>query len=1133
MGTPINQQLRNQRRNIITALNGLKKFNIMDESETIKILNMQTNITNIKKDTDNIFMAAEGRDATAQEIKRVKDTTINDMKHLNAVLKRFKINKKLLKRKITFDDIYDNTRLYNIGESELIYREIIGQDILKLVKDALRQNRTVSNDTRVIIQHPLFNVQETTEFTELENNWMIYAQKKYFRPFIEGFRTTLYADGTVEDSANIKYFIAYEQDILEDDGTITKGITYRWNEQIQFFHKETPWNNPEKIKNQLEPIIDFKQSEPVPHFLIGFKILYNNVIKQSLTTQQTLNNLRAYNGTDNNKFHTLTCKSTSSSKICIYETYLHILEREDLKFSRYTKNNIEYIKNLLSAEGKEIEAAVKNGELIKALELLTTKYNNEIFIMFYNKNPDIEYTTETHHRIGYNNNPIIINNGITKQLEQNEIREYEKKYMNKKVFLYEKGYHVAPTILKSRFFKKDDKNKMKQLENKSKTYGLKQKRVKTMKKIEATYGYDLETYKNGFNESIPYCACLYSKNDKKAFYGERCVMDLAEYIYSISTPMNESKTRKKQSVPKIYIYGFNNSRFDNLLIFDEIHRLDNKTKFVFASNSIKIMKFRNISIFDISLQYKIGGLRETCKEFELEEEKGVFPYKFVNAYNLEYIGDVPDLEYWNKPEDMEEYIKNTGSIFNMKEYTIKYCMLDSKLVYELALIHHENCTGTINGRQYDVLNSPTSAGLAVKMFQQCFQNETLYQSPDKVIKKERLAYKGGRTEVFKREFRFDIVKKHLLYYDINSAHPSGMQKPMPYKYQYTMEYDDKKISINDIIDYNLYKARTVYKGNVECYIPNILHRTEKGNIIAVRNCPISYQWGMELKEAILDGCEVYIEEELFYEGKTIFKEFAEYFYNERLKIKKTNKAKSLFYKNVINSFYGKFGQKLFNSSAYVNSADDMMEILKGDMTIMTDFEVVNDKLLFSYKNEDLKNQNIGNLTRFASYIAMTTRCKLAEFKRDVGHENVYYCDTDSVFTTQEPSEKFKSQDVLGLWKIEEVKVNGVKKPAIINHAVFLAPKVYYYKTIDGYDGKASKGVRSDDIEPEEYIQLSNGEIDYIAKSNDMFFRSYSGVKITETTRRLKTVYNKRNWTGNDSEPFMNIEEWSDYQKENN
>jgi hypothetical protein len=61
-------------------------------------------------------------------------------------------------------------------------------------------------------------------------------------------------------------------------------------------------------------------------------------------------------------------------------------------------------------------------------------------------------------------------------------------------------------------------------------------------------------------------------------------------------------------------------------------------------------------------------------------------------------------------------------------------------------------------------------------------------------------------------------------------------------------------------DYYLYSASSEYVGNDPNFIPNLLYRHEKGDIIATKNINQSYHWGCELKEAIKNGCHVTIYE---------------------------------------------------------------------------------------------------------------------------------------------------------------------------------------------------------------------------------------------------------------------------------
>ena len=58
----------------------------------------------------------------------------------------------------------------------------------------------------------------------------------------------------------------------------------------------------------------------------------------------------------------------------------------------------------------------------------------------------------------------------------------------------------------------------------------------------------------------------------------------------------------------------------------------------------------------MSLCYK-GKLSKVAENFKLDIRKNTFPYKFPNKDNLNYIGDVPSVEYWNSENDRNEYIK--------------------------------------------------------------------------------------------------------------------------------------------------------------------------------------------------------------------------------------------------------------------------------------------------------------------------------------------------------------------------------------------------------------------------------------------------------------------------------------------
>ena len=400
----------------------------------------------------------------------------------------------------------------------------------------------------------------------------------------------------------------------------------------------------------------------------------------------------------------------------------------------------------------------------------------------------------------------------------------------------------------------------------------------------------------------------------------------------------------------------------------------------------------------------------------------------------------------------------------------------------------------------------TSAGISLYMYKHIFQNEELKESPNKILQCEQESYKGGRCEVFKKSYSGN----ELYYYDINSSYPSSMCDDMPFEYQKTMKYNDKKFTnINEITKYNLYLSKSIYKGNDKYFINNLLIRNKNKNIYSTKNTDYSYHWGVELIECMNNGCDIYIKEQLFYSNKKLFSEFSKYYYNERIIEKeKGNDSKQLFYKNICNSLYGKFGQKQFNNKKIIENNNEIYETIGKNKLI--NFEIINDKMLIEYEPND--DNYIGKLVRFSSYISACSRTKLSEQMRYIGHEHIYYCDTDSIFTSKQINKKYISKK-LGDWKLED----------IISKALFISPKCYYYESLDQIV-KKSKGIKSDELTNTDYIEchINNKNI----KQNCIRFnRSFNGITITENEINLKSIYNKRKFINDTiSEAYENMEE---------
>ncbi|HXS59966.1 MAG TPA: hypothetical protein VN703_04070 [Candidatus Sulfopaludibacter sp.] len=514
-------------------------------------------------------------------------------------------------------------------------------------------------------------------------------------------------------------------------------------------------------------------SKDVLYCIIGIHVL--TVRQGNLNYKDYTKQLKAFAPCTDQDYHRLTACSPTKDRLCIYQTFYYLY----IDGSIIIAKNEKRIKESLEKECDEVKRYIKNGELVNFLIFKSKELNETFYVEFYDDD-----------RIGFM---------VTKDnVEEIEIRH---SLLGKKIFLYSKK-HVAPRIMYcDKDFIKDDKKIEKFEKEKKKTYVLSPKELKKIKEnIGSVMGYDFETYLNRKGEAIPFCLCL---SNGKSFYEKDekvLITKFCDYLDSIKTEVDMSKTHQKDETKQILIYGFNNSRFDNIFIFLESYRRNPSLKYTVVDSDIKYIRYHNIHIFDISLYYQ-GSLRDVSESFKLNLEKDIYPYKFPNNNNLDYKGDVPSVNYWNSVEQYNEYVSKYGNTFNMKEYTLKYCMKDSKLVEEIAKCHLKNSHGELNGKFFDLRLKITGAGVGLGYFNQIFQTKKLYGSPEKIYDKERSSYMGGRTEVFRKSFKSTGTNHHLKGYDINSSFPYAMTYDMPYQFTGETTFNEREIKKDELVDY--------------------------------------------------------------------------------------------------------------------------------------------------------------------------------------------------------------------------------------------------------------------------------------------------------------------------------------------
>lgn len=92
--------------------------------------------------------------------------------------------------------------------------------------------------------------------------------------------------------------------------------------------------------------------------------------------------------------------------------------------------------------------------------------------------------------------------------------------------------------------------------------------------------------------------------------------------------------------------------------------------------------------FRDSQQLLISSLSKLGKSFNVDIQKSIFPYDFVNENNLDYIGGVPDLKFFDNLNQEDYNIYNNdfyNNNWNLKNETIKYCEIDCISLYQIIL----------------------------------------------------------------------------------------------------------------------------------------------------------------------------------------------------------------------------------------------------------------------------------------------------------------------------------------------------------------------------------------------------------------------------------------------------------------
>jgi DNA polymerase type B, organellar and viral len=238
-----------------------------------------------------------------------------------------------------------------------------------------------------------------------------------------------------------------------------------------------------------------------------------------------------------------------------------------------------------------------------------------------------------------------------------------------------------------------------------------------------------------------------------------------------------------------------------------------------------------------------------------------------------------------------------------------------------------------------------------------------------------------------------------------------------------------------------------------------------------------------------------------FEKECIFKNYVDQLYTFRLNYPKSNPM-NFIAKILLNSLYGRFGMD-----------DNFLEVNIIHKDFYPDFEnkffdqIVESKdlgnyKLVTYKFEDDLNNDSTHLVSIGVATAVTaySRIHMSQFKNNP-KINLYYTDTDSIYTDSDIDDNLIDNKVLGKLKLEN----------ICNKAIFLAPKVYCLETLDMGVVYKVKGLKHE-------IELTMSDFEkllykqsILQKAQTKFMRNISdgNIKLLDQVYTLQVTDNKR------------------------
>lgn len=490
-----------------------------------------------------------------------------------------------------------------------------------------------------------------------------------------------------------------------------------------------------------------------------------------------------------------------------------------------------------------------------------------------------------------------------------------------------------------------------------------------------------------------------------------------------------------------------NSVQDSSMVFSSNEAVD------FQKKEGKRKKHYHIYFRDSLLMLPLA-LSKLATSFNVSS-KSIFPIFAPNDLPLNYIGSVPDKQYFKDITRSEYIAYSSNTLFSkyiydrklnkwgwkninwsLREESIKYCLQDCKSLY-LVLIKFNDII--FDKFQLNINKFPTLSSLAFAIYRSHYlKDNKIPLITGQILDDIRQGYYGGATDMYKPKIKNN---KPIYTYDVNSLYPYVMSKyPMPIGKIRFFEGDIFKIMKNP---FGFFEVEITTPNDLN--IPIILTRiTKDGQTKTI--APLGNWKDVIFSEEMFNsmknfGYKFKVLKGYLFDKGFVFKEYVDSLYAIKSNTPKDNPM-YLISKLLLNTLYGKFGMHVdtyLTQHAIIND-EELYSMI--DNNIITDTLPLSDNKqlisFISYNKKDI-NFNLNNLDHnmnisigLSASITAYARIHMSQFKRADNKYTLLYTDTDSIAINKPLPNNLIDPNRLGAMKLEN----------IFQKVAYLGPKVY-------------------------------------------------------------------------------------------